>query len=623
MRMRNLFFGMLACVAFTACSSDDAEVIEGGSGTFKGDVAYMNIILADASGTRATSPEAGENTSPFEYGTKGEQAVNDAHFYFYDADGVFVSEAEVWKGGTPSDKEPNENIEFRAKTTVVLKGLTGKSYPKYLVTVLNKSADFTPGTTLEDMEKKIAAGDTVGNITVSKTEGKGDAAKEVKYFTMSTTSFAGQKASDGTTDLKYFVTEVTEGNFNEGQPASDTDAPNPVTVYVERLAAKVELNVADELNKKAEQIGTGDDAKYYYPITVTSAGDGNDEEADMGVEDLYVNILGWKLNATARDSYMMKNIDEKWTSTQLGFAWNDPTNFRSYWGKAHVYGNNTFPIGDASGYYDSYTGLLNYFNMESTVASPLLTLKDPAYCAENTNTSDIVSANPRKALTSILVKAEIGRIVETGGVKSFEALDMVRYNGVLFREDHFLKYVLNNLQKASDLTAYYESGTDASGKKTYKQIDETFVELKNLSDGKVAVVLKAETPKAITDAAGNALSAEAKTKLAEDMAKASAGATGYKGGLMYYNIPIEHLNPTSNTEETKDGVTTVKIPEAKYGVVRNHVYKVTINQLENPGKGIFDPEEVIVPKDEDEKFYYVGAQINILSWKIVNQGVSL
>ena len=100
------------------------------------------------------------------------------------------------------------------------------------------------------------------------------------------------------------------------------------------------------------------------------------------------------------------------------------------------------------------------------------------------------------------------------------------------------------------------------------------------------------------------------------MADASAGATGYKGGLMYYNIPIEHFN---NNEIGEDGA----IPEAKYGVVRNHVYKITINQLENPGKGIFDPTEVIIPSDEDEKFYYVGAQINILSWKIVEQGVNL
>ncbi len=600
--MRNLFFGMLACVAFTACSSDDAEVIEGGSGTFKGDVAYMNIILADASGTRASAAE-----DPFEYG-KDEQDVNTAHFYFYDAAGVFVSEAEVWNSGESSTEDPDENIEFRANTTVVLKGLTGKSYPKYLVTVLNKSTDFAPGTTLDEMEAKIAANDTEGNF------------KSGNYFTMSTTSHAGQKNSEGIA-MKYFVTEVKESNFSE-EPVPAAGAENPVTVFVERLAAKVVLDVASTLKDGATKIGEGDAAKYYYPIKATYAGEGNDEEPTMGVENLYVNILGWKLNATAKQSYMMKNIDETWTDTYLGFgfSWNDAGNHRSYWGKSWVYGESGFPVDGAT-----YTGdeLLNYFNLVNTTASPLLALGKPAYCAENTNTSYIVSHNPRRALTSVIMKAEIGRIVEKAGVKTFEPLDVVRYNGMLFEKIHFLKYVLNNLQKAGNLTAYYE--TSVGGETKLTQIDSSFVDLADISDGKVKVVLKEKTGVTLVDKDGNTLSDDAKTALAGEMEKASAGATGYNGGLMYYNIPIEHYNNSENTEGMEEDGTTkyVKIPEAKYGVVRNHVYKVTINQLENPGKGIFDPEEVIVPKDEDEKFYYVGAQINILSWKIVNQGVNL
>jgi len=51
---------------------------------------------------------------------------------------------------------------------------------------------------------------------------------------------------------------------------------------------------------------------------------------------------------------------------------------------------------------------------------------------------------------------------------------------------------------------------------------------------------------------------------------------------------------------------------------------VTVNSLTKIGKGIFDPEEEIVPGKNDEKdTYYVGARINILSWKIVNQNVNL
>ena len=70
------------------------------------------------------------------------------------------------------------------------------------------------------------------------------------------------------------------------------------------------------------------------------------------------------------------------------------------------------------------------------------------------------------------------------------------------------------------------------------------------------------------------------TALNDDLAAASAGATAYDGGLMYYNIPIEHLNNAGVAENET-------IPEAKYGVVRNHHYVVTIDKLEKIGKGIF------------------------------------
>ena len=84
---------------------------------------------------------------------------------------------------------------------------------------------------------------------------------------------------------------------------------------------------------------------------------------------------------------------------------------------------------------------------------------------------------------------------------------------------------------------------------------------------------------------------------------------------MYYNIPIEHLN--------NDAAENGTVPEAKYGVVRNHHYVVTIDKLEKIGKGIFDGNEKIVPGDPNDDTYYVGAKINILSWKIVSQNVEL
>ena len=159
---------------------------------------------------------------------------------------------------------------------------------------------------------------------------------------------------------------------------------------------------------------------------------------------------------------------------------------------------------------------------------------------------------------------------------------------------------------------------------TYTQLSDDYVKLSNVGDGKIKVELDEDKIGNITLYAnqgnGNYAAISDKSSINTSLATESGDAIGYNGGLMYYNIPIEHLNNADAT--TADGVTT--IPEAKYGVVRNHYYVVTINKLEKIGKGIFNPEETIVPgKDDDKEAYYVGANINILSWKIVSQNVGL
>ena len=63
-------------------------------------------------------------------------------------------------------------------------------------------------------------------------------------------------------------------------------------------------------------------------------------------------------------------------------------------------------------------------------------MENPAYCAENTNTNTIVTANFPTGVTSILLKA---KVCDANG----NALDLVRYNGLLFKQDSFLEYVLN------------------------------------------------------------------------------------------------------------------------------------------------------------------------------------
>ena len=573
----NKLLGLLVCTALCACSNDESGIIPNDTpNVFTGDKAYIKVRLADA-GTLTRAQEG-----DFEYGTN-EQSIKNASFYFYDADGVFVTQGDVWTDGSASTTTPAGNIEFASNNIVVLKGLDKKSYPRYMVTVLNKPTGFVHGKTLDEMQTVLADNNAEGIYYPATTDNV-----TTNYFTMSTTSYTE------TNREKHFVTEVKEGNISL-EPMTDASAiANTVTVYVERLAAKVTLKVSDNLPK---------DANGRYPIKVTVAGENNSAgSGDIASEDLYVELLGWKLNATAKKSFMVKNIDAAWMDNDLGFTWNRPTDRRSHWGKSFNYGFSGYPENAAG--VPANSEYLNYVDLENGLTA----LENPAYCAENTNTNTIVTANFPAGVTSILLKA---KVCDANG----NALDLVRYNGLLFKQDSFLEYVLNVLQTRNQLDVWYANGTDEEGNARYTQIGKEYVKLEHVGDGKVKVVFTNEHGTSLYAEDGSNCSDQTITALNDDLASASADAIAYNGGLMYYNIPVEHLN---NGDVAENGT----IPEAKYGVVRNHHYVVTIDKLEKIGRGIFDGNEKIVPGDDPDA-YYVGAKINILSWKIVSQNVEL
>ena len=573
----NKLLGLLVCTALCACSNDESGIIPNDTpNVFTGDKAYIKVRLADA-GTLTRAQEG-----DFEYGTN-EQSIKNASFYFYDADGVFVTQGDVWTDGSASTTTPAGNIEFASNNIVVLKGLDKKSYPRYMVTVLNKPTGFVHGKTLDEMQTVLADNNAEGIYYPATTNNV-----TTNYFTMSTTSYTE------TNREKHFVTEVNEGNISL-EPMTDASAiANTVTVYVERLAAKVTLKVSDNLPK---------DANGRYPIKVTVAGENNSAgSGDIASEDLYVELLGWKLNATAKKSFMVKNIDAAWMDNDLGFTWNRPTDRRSHWGKSFNYGFSGYPENAAG--VPANSEYLNYVDLENGLTA----LENPAYCAENTNTNTIVTANFPTGVTSILLKA---KVCDANG----NALDLVRYNGLLFKQDSFLEYVLNVLQTRNQLDVWYANGTDEEGNARYTQIGKEYVKLEHVGDGKVKVVFTNEHGTSLYAEDGSNCSDQTITALNDDLASASADAIAYNGGLMYYNIPVEHLN---NGDVAENGT----IPEAKYGVVRNHHYVVTIDKLEKIGRGIFDGNEKIVPGDDPDA-YYVCAKINILSWKIVSQNVEL
>ncbi|MCD8291085.1 MAG: Mfa1 family fimbria major subunit [Prevotella sp.] len=609
-------------LSLCACSDDDDMLYSGNSITVeKGESASIVIRLLDVgSSTRAASPG-------FEEGGPDEYAVDNATFYLYDSNYNYLSSGTAWNGGTPSNTE-NSNIEFNGNAVILLKeadDLTQTyNFPMYVLTVLNKPEGYEPPTSLSFGSTSQLTDNLSDENDVGIIDANGN-------FVMSSSSYFSSEdySSDDYKSNFSHIGTLTEINSTDVQLGDIDNITNPIDIYVERLAAKVTLKVSDELSNTVKQI-TEDDGNLHtlYEIPAQMIARMDDDESDIieSSTNLYVDLEGWKLNATARHSFMFKALCP-WTNNDSSddyyigdeWLWNDSEDHRSYWGasfNSDFYGNynsyrNTtdYPTsseGNTSKDEEYESTWLNeslkYVNLEDEADSPLLPIDRCDYCAENTNTAGDngeIQSKYSSAITSILVKAKI--CDEKGN-----GVDVISYNGMLYTKEAYINYALSHYALLN--YTHYMVGNHSY------PIDADCVKLYYLYDGKVEVVLDFDSDKApfYRLSGGTFFTA---TEIVDDGTPYiifDGLSVAYMGGDMYYDIPIEHLRPNMEDE----------IETGNYGVVRNHHYVVTINALDGLGWGIYDPEEVIIPQEEyedDLTRHSLDAETNILSWKVVDQ----
>ena len=591
--MKKLALGLVALSAtFYSCSSDDAtgnEPVNPGTGQ----TAYLAINITDANQLKGRIPGGYEDGV---YRDNAENKVNKADFYFYDEKGNFVTKANIWTGGDVDDPA-DENIEYIGNNVLVLQGLSATNMPNYMVTVLNNSIE--PANTLEAMEAKLAA--TIGT--------KGN-------FVMTTTSyFEGDGREDKKHDKYYFTTVIPDGSFIKN-PTAAKDVKNPVKIYVERLAAKVELDVDNDKMKP--------DDNDCYTLNVTLAGDDNTHIGDTGGagEQIKIKFLGYDLTSTSKNSYLFKNLDYNWNTTAPFTStdtdpWNNKDYKRSHWAKSVGYNSD-----------EQDNALYDYIKADDVKTL----LGNPVYCAENTNTATKLKGTNTESTANHLDRAT--HIVLKAQIITSDNSDFVRYNGILFTKDRFKNYVLSSLTKAGTLNAWSKEGNIYT-RITAGQVDVVSDE-NSASNVHVELTTAApntwykinENGKKKLDEDGNIKDGETfsdddfeETTQSKDVVNGMlAGfdpvnkSEGFEGGLMYYTIPIEHWIKQD----------WANLTEGMYGVVRNHYYKVTVTKLTKLGTGIYDPTQGIVPPPTPGgDSFGLGAQINILSWKIISQSVEL
>lgn len=263
----------LAALGFAACSEpiDDASQINPIGGGTKG---YMAIDL------KSSDDVVRAAKATYEDGTADEQAISCAAFFFFDqngnpfnvnSSGNYVNVAVADNGGT---NKPN--IESMTNPVLVVEKYKGQ-FPSSVVAVVNYEA--------------------TSNQSLSALKGtlKGKGHTDGANFIMTNSVY-----KDGAGK----VVDATPLTIDHFHTTSDKALQNPVTIYVERMTAKVSVNAGNNA------FNTG---------------------VKLNDQDVYAKIVGWDLVSNQTESYFVKTIDPEWTDDELGFPWNDAPYYRSYW----------------------------------------------------------------------------------------------------------------------------------------------------------------------------------------------------------------------------------------------------------------------------------------------------
>jgi hypothetical protein len=538
--MKRFPFIIFAVLGLMGCSDKATEPV---SPVEKGELerSYISVTLRSDDDTRAGDE--------FEYGEAEERYVENVHFFLFKHDksafpvngtgGKNYLSFTMESNGTQPDEsgEANEgpNVSDVKDKVLIFNNYKGE-YPAYIVAVLNWDATLLqPSYTLDALYNALAPIRNAKN-----------------HFAMSNSVYADMQGK------AIYATPLTIRNIAKSE--SEAKA-NPVEIYVERLSAKVEVVAKGDVATK--------EATY---------------DINTSVDDvkLYAKVLKWELYNDYSHSIVLKHIyPERWgMAGEIGFLWNDPNRYRSYWAASYVGG---FPAD-------------NHFSWAGGLAPNAAV----AYCGENTrpverDSEGNIISNPR---TKAIIKAQI--VDESGDEVEVAVWYGHRYYGEAAVRTEIAALLSSELY-------YYEGGE-------YKGIG--MADIKAVEGNEAASGADVKAYEVFFQLADDALakewfmlsSTEGYVAVSDDAVNARLTkvepAMLYKDGMTYYYTDIKHLGGDGS--------------ESAFGVVRNHIYKINISKISGLGTPVFDEDTNFeTPEQPESVSSYVAAEVRILSWKVV------
>ena len=596
MKKFTMFSSVLASalmLVVASCSSEDVAGDDAQIG--KGTTSFLAVNIENVGSAPASrSYDKGDGT--YEDGTEAESKINNVRFYFFNGDGtpyllvnndatqqtsVNYLEQTVEKDGNDHD----HTAETKTKVVLVLKGET-KAIPASVIAVINP--EVLDNTTLHS-----------GTMTLSELRTSATGSK----FYDTTNGFVMSNSVYESAGQDICSTPVANNVFS----TSDKALSNPVDIYVERVNAKVNAKIDKNYKRTGEtENAWSQNAEGKYQIKVGSIDVTTYEENTNSTPTthkypVYAVVQGWQVADANGKAEVCKQIKTSWFAGELGInPWTTSDYHRSFWSESVP-----FNSGAVTGANRPVNHSFNGINMPLSdvfAATPVYTLP---------NTPDAVVKNPKTSdndLTKLIVAA---KLVYKDADDSYKTAQVCQYRGLTYLGEEAVKK-----QIVGGFARYFKKTTTESGD-VYKSIEASDIAFKTVVPGSPessevknyeVVATLASTVGDLYVKNGDAWTIAPKDDVNAALAKETAQVRSTDGATYYYT-PIKHLGDAGKLGE--------------YGIVRNHSYQVTIQNIKGFGTPVYNPDQEIDPMIPSDENTYLAASIKVLSWRVVSSNVDL
>lgn len=596
-------FTMLSSVLASAlmltvasCSSED--VAGGDSQNDKGTTSFLAVNIENV-GSAPASRSYEQNKGTYEDGTADESKITNVRFYFFNGDGtpyLLVNK----NSDNDSEKQPVNYLEQKVETGGNDHDHTAETKTK-AVLVLNGETKAIPASVIAVINPEVLDNTTLHSGTMTLSELRTSAIGSKFYDT--TNGFVMSNSVYESAGQDVCSTPVANNVF----ASSDAALKKPVDIYVERVNAKVNAKIdADYVRTNETEKAWSKNAEGKYQINVgnidvTTYAENTNATPTKKTYPVYAVVQGWKVADANGKAELCKQINTSWYAGQLGISpWTTSDYHRCFWSKSVPF---------TSGAQGGVNQPVNpkFENIKQSLSGDFSTT--PVYTLPNTPTE--VIANPTTSLNTLTKLIVAAKLVYKDDNGDYKPAQICQYRGLTYLGEEAVKK-----QIVGGFARYFKKTTTESGD-VYKSIVASDIAFKTVVPGspESSGVKNYEVVATLASTVGDLYvkNGETWTKASKDdvnaaLAKETAQVRSTDGATYYYT-PIKHLGEAGKLGE--------------YGIVRNHSYQVTIQNIKGFGTPVYDPKKEIDPMVPSDENTYLAASIKVLSWRVVSSKVNL